>query len=76
MQEEGRRLEMEALRERAQCRNCLRTWPRNSLDWSKTKEVQIGTDNSWGNWKVYTNFLQCQHCNEWAVGDESTSYKN
>jgi len=69
-----RRLTHEELRDTAQCRACLSTWPRNSLDWIKQKRVQIGTNDSWGNWKAYSNFLPCTVCGELAVGDESVEY--
>lgn len=64
------RLVGDDLRDTAQCRACLATWPRASLDWSKAKRVCIGTNDSWGNWKVYSNFLSCSVCGELAVGDE------
>jgi hypothetical protein len=65
-----RRLNDGELRNTAQCRACFATWPRASLDWSEKIRVQIGTNDSWGNWKVYSNFLKCSACGELAVSDE------
>ncbi len=69
-----RRLETDALRDTAQCRACFATFPRQSLDWSKAQRVAIGTNDSWGNWTVYSNFLQCAECSKLSVGDESVEY--
>jgi hypothetical protein len=65
-----RRLTTGELRDTAQCRACYATWPRASLDWSFKQRVCIGTNDSWGNWKTYSNFIKCTECGELAVGDE------
>lgn len=69
--DDRKRLTVDDLRERAQCRACFATWPRSSLDWSKKNKVCIGTNDSWGQWHTFTNFVKCEDCGEVAVGDES-----
>ncbi len=64
------KLQPEQLQETAQCKYCFATYSRASLDWSKKQEVQIGTNDSWGNWRVFSSFLKCSKCGELAVGDE------
>ncbi len=77
MENPKKRLDVDELREngKVQCRACFATWPRDSLDWTNQTQVQIGTNDSWGNWKVYSMFLTCKGCGELAVGDESITYK-
>lgn len=72
---EKSRLDFSDLKERAQCRHCLHSFPRDSFDWSLKKEVKIGFDDSWGKFDVYSSFVRCPDCNELSVGTEHVSYK-
>jgi hypothetical protein len=69
-----RRLQTDELRDTAQCRHCLATFPRDSLDWTKAVRTKIGEDDSWSRVNVYTNFVTCTVCNKPTVSDESVEY--
>lgn len=51
------------------CGDCDRTYDYKTLDWSKKKEICIGVNDSWGNWKVYKYVIKCPGCGNERLSD-------
>jgi predicted RNA-binding Zn-ribbon protein involved in translation (DUF1610 family) len=50
--------------------NVLGVWEKfieSEINWTDKKEICIGTNDSWGNWKVYTNKVKCPNCGEYRL---------